>query len=61
MRSPDDKNLKDELAASLARESVWQSALQTSRTEAQPYVLEINAQRQLSADEIRSMREAYLR
>ena len=61
MRSLDDEDLRGELTASLARESVWKNELYTTTVEVQQYVRETNAQRQVSADELRLMREAYLR
>ena len=61
MRSPDDEILRGELAASLARESVWKSELHTTRVEVQQYVRERSAQRQVSADELCSTREEHLR
>ena len=61
MRSPDDESLRGELAASLARESVWTNECYTTKVEVQQCARETNAQRQISADELRSMREEYLR
>ena len=61
MRSPEDDNLRVELAASLARESTLGTELQTTRSEVQQFVSETNAQRNLSANDMRTMREEYLR
>ena len=61
MLSPEDEHVKGELAAGPPRESIWKSELHTTRIEVQQYESETNAQRQVSADELRSMRESYLR
>ena len=61
MRSPEDEGLRDELAASLARESSLGNELQTARFEVQRFVSEANAQRHLSANEMQIVKEEYLR
>ena len=61
MRPPDDESLRDELSASLARESVWKNERYMTKIEVQHYVRELSAQRQISADELCLMREEYLR
>ena len=60
MRSLEDEHLRVELAASLARESALGNELQTTRFEVRQFVSETNAQRNLSASEMQTVREAYL-
>ena len=61
MRSPEDDGLRVELAASLARESSLGNELHTTRLDVQRFVSETNAQRHLSANEMNTMIEEYLR
>ena len=59
--SPEDEGLRVELAASLARELAIGNELQTTRFAVQQFVSEANAQRNLSANEMKTVREEYLR
>ena len=61
MRSSNEEGLRVELAASLARESSLGNELHATRLDVQRFVSETNARSQLSANELKAMREEYLR
>ena len=59
MRLGDDSRIRSELAACLARESVWKIELHSTRVEVQMYVTAAITINRISAEEIEAMREEY--